>query len=113
MLSWNITFSGLSGSETAAHIHGPAPVGVNAGVQVPLSTGSPKVGSAALSPAQIADLKAGLYYVNIHSNLFPGGEIRGQILALPTVPASQNWSLALLALALVGAVVLMRRRLMA
>jgi hypothetical protein len=113
ILSWNITFSGLAGTETAAHIHGPGGVGVNAGVQIPLSTGSPKVGSAALSPAQIADLKAGLYYVNIHSTVNAGGEIRGQILALPDVPASRGWSLMLLALALVGTAVLLRRRLAA
>ena len=35
--------------------------------------------TAALDAAQEADLKSGLYYVNIHSAAAPGGEIRGQL----------------------------------
>ena len=81
MLSYEVSFSGLLGIETAAHIHGPAPVGVNAGVQFPFPLGSPKIGVfGPLTAVQVADLSNGLYYVNIHSTLFPGGEIRGQIL---------------------------------
>lgn len=114
LLSWNITFSGLVGTQTAAHIHGPAAAGVNAGVQIPLGVGSPQIGSAAVNATQIAAIKAGLYYVNIHSTLNPGGEIRGQILPIGSkVPASNPWSLALLALALVGTAILVRRRLVA
>jgi hypothetical protein len=90
MLNFNISFSGLLGTETAAHIHGPAGPGVNAGVVFGLPAGSPKVGAVGpLSPAQEADLNAGLYYVNIHSTMFPGGEIRGQILSsVPTENSS-------------------------
>ncbi|HEX6125893.1 MAG TPA: CHRD domain-containing protein [Pyrinomonadaceae bacterium] len=33
----------------------------------------------AITPAQVADLKAGLYYFNIHTANFGAGEIRGQI----------------------------------
>ena len=32
-----------------------------------------------LTAEQVADLKAGLYYVNIHSKKYPNGEIRGQL----------------------------------
>ena len=32
-----------------------------------------------ITPAQYGDLAAGLYYVNIHTARFPGGEIRGQL----------------------------------
>ena len=91
MLSFNISYGGLVGTETAAHIHGPAAVGVNAGVVFPLPAGNPKVGMVGpLTPAQEADLNAGLYYINIHTNFFPGGEIRGQILAggVPVEPAT-------------------------
>ena len=35
--------------------------------------------TSALDAAQEADLKSGLYYVNIHSAAAPGGEIRGQL----------------------------------
>jgi hypothetical protein len=84
-VSFNITFSGLLAAEVAAHFHGPAPAGVNAGVQIGLPLGSPKFGTTLpLSIGQQADLIAGLWYINIHSSLFPGGEIRGQVLTAPT-----------------------------
>lgn len=82
-LDWNITFSGLITPEIAAHFHGPAPVGVNAGVQISLALGSPKIGSQIITAAQEADVLAGLWYVNIHSQTFPGGEIRGQVVPEP------------------------------
>ena len=43
------------------------------------------------TPAQVADLFAGLYYVNIHSNVFPGGEIRGQLAADATPASRGTW----------------------
>ena len=80
-LSWKLTYSGLSGAATAAHFHGPAEAGKNAGVAVaiPNATSSPSEGSATLTDAQAADLMAGKYYVNIHTAANPGGEIRGQV----------------------------------
>src|SRR5271168_3722611 len=80
-LSWKLTYSGLSGPATAAHFHGPAESGKNAGVAVaiPNATSSPAEGSATLTDAQAADLMAGKYYVNIHTKDNPGGEIRGQV----------------------------------
>ena len=80
-LSWKVTYSGLSGPATAAHFHGPAEAGKNAGVAVPIANAasSPVEGSATLTDAQAADLVAGKYYVNIHTAANPGGEIRGQV----------------------------------
>jgi hypothetical protein len=79
-LSWKLTYSGLSGPPTAAHFHGPAEPGKNAGVAVPISnTASGSEGSATLTDAQAADLTAGKYYVNVHTAANPGGEIRGQV----------------------------------
>ena len=80
-LSWKVTYSGLSGPATAAHFHGPAEPGKNAGVAVaiPNAGTSPVEGSATLTDAQAADLMAGKYYVNIHTSANPGGEIRGQV----------------------------------
>jgi hypothetical protein len=80
-LTWKVTYSGLSGPATAAHFHGPAESGKNAGVAVPISNpaSSPVEGSATLTDAQAADLVAGKYYVNIHTAANPGGEIRGQV----------------------------------
>src|SRR6266513_135009 len=50
-LSWKLTYSGLSGPATAAHFHGPAEAGKNAGVKVPIAnaTSSPAEGSATLT----------------------------------------------------------------
>jgi CHRD domain len=81
-LSWKLTYSGLSGPATAAHFHGPAEPGKNAGVAVaiPNATSSPVEGSATLTDAQAADLAAGKYYVNVHTAANPGGEIRGQVM---------------------------------
>ena len=80
-LSWKLTYSGLTGPATAAHFHGPAAAGANAGVAVPIPNpgSSPVEGSATLTDAQAADLMAGKYYINIHTAANPGGEIRGQV----------------------------------
>ena len=80
-LSWTINYSGLSGPATAAHFHGPAEAGKNAGVAVPIpnQASSPVKGEATLNDNQAADLQAGRYYINIHTAANPGGEIRGQV----------------------------------
>jgi len=81
-LTWKISYSGLSGDAAAAHIHGPAAPGANAGVVVNLGASgvkNPLEGSATLTDAQIADLLAGKDYVNIHTAANKGGEIRGQV----------------------------------
>jgi len=81
VLSWTIVYSGLSGPVTGAHFHGPAPVGANAGVIVPFagSLASPIIGSKQLTAAQIAQLKSGLWYLNLQTAANPGGELRGQV----------------------------------
>jgi hypothetical protein len=81
-LQWTVTFTGLSGPATAAHFHGPAAPDANAGVVLPLGAGaptSPVSGTATLTEAQAADLMAGKWYVNVHTQANPGGEIRGQV----------------------------------
>ncbi len=81
-LMWNVTYSGLSSDAAAAHIHGPAAAGANAGVVINLAPNgmkSPLEGKATLTDAQIADLQAGKYYLNVHTANNKGGEIRGQI----------------------------------
>jgi len=80
-LKWTVTYSGTTGPVTAGHFHGPAAAGSNAGVVVPFPgpISSPITGTATLTPAQVADLKAGLWYVNLHTAANPGGELRGQV----------------------------------
>ena len=80
VLTWKGTYSGLSGDATAAHFHGPADPGKNAGVAVAIKPfGSPFDGTATLTDAQAADLVAGRWYVNVHTKDDPGGELRGQL----------------------------------
>jgi hypothetical protein len=80
-LTWTVDYSGLSGPATAAHIHGPADPGANAGIVVPFTgnLASPIKGSATLTDAQIAQLEAGKWYVNIHTEANKPGEVRGQL----------------------------------
>ena len=80
-LKWTVTYSGTTGPVTAGHFHGPAAAGANAGVVLPFtgSMASPIEGSATLTQAQVDQLKAGLWYVNLHTAAHPGGELRGQV----------------------------------
>ena len=79
-LTWKGSYSGLTGAATAAHFHGPAGEGKNAGVLVPISPAtSPLEGSATLSDAQAKALMDGDMYVNVHTAANKGGEIRGQL----------------------------------
>jgi hypothetical protein len=79
---YHIEFKDLTGPAVAAHFHGPAAPGSNAGPQVPITTKpivSPIDGTATLTPAQQKDLLDGKWYFNIHTAANPGGEIRGQL----------------------------------
>jgi hypothetical protein len=82
-LSYKGSYSALTGPATAAHFHGPAEAGSNAGVQIPVSNDaiakSPFEGEATLTDAQASDLMAGKWYFNIHTAANKGGEIRGQV----------------------------------
>jgi hypothetical protein len=83
LFTWNITYEGLTGPATAAHFHGPAAAGANAGPVVPIEgdLASPIEGEATLDDAQAADLQAGMWYFNIHTEQYPDGELRGQMVA--------------------------------
>ena len=83
-LSWNILWAGLIGVPTAMHFHGPALPNQNAGIQVGTGVaGPPVIGNAILNAVQEADLLAGLWYLNLHTNAFLGGEIRGLVAIVP------------------------------
>ena len=83
-LNWTVTYSGLTGPVKAAHFHGPAMAGVNAGVALGMSGSleSPMKGSAVLTATQASDVLAGKWYVNLHTAANGGGEIRGQVEAV-------------------------------
>jgi hypothetical protein len=80
VLSWNVPYQNLTGPCTVAHFHGPASAGVDNSPTVPMPcSASPLVGNAMLDAAQEAQLLSGQWYINIHTNLYPLGEIRGQV----------------------------------
>ncbi|MGD0798312.1 MAG: CHRD domain-containing protein [Acidobacteriaceae bacterium] len=83
VFTYHIEFRDLTGPAVAAHFHGPAAVGVNAGPQVPIKTKpivSPIDGTATLTADQAKDLLDGKWYFNVHTAANPGGEIRGQVM---------------------------------
>lgn len=106
-----LSFSGLvGGNASAGHIHCCIATSGNAPIVIPF-TGFPSSTSGTysstftgVSAANIAGIEAGLAYINIHDSLFPAGEIRGNILAVP-----ESGTYALMALGL-GAVAMASRR---
>jgi hypothetical protein len=134
-LQVDITFSGLIGTTTASHVHCCAPLGTSVGVatQTPTFSGFPlgvtsgfyshlfdltlastynsafvtaHGGTAAgAETALLAGIAAQQSYLNIHSTFAPGGEIRGQLLA---VPEPGTWTMMILGFGLAG--VALRRR---
>ena len=82
MLAYTVTYSGLTGPAMMAHFHGPAPVGKNAGVMVPITgdLASPIKGDVKLTDDQVKALTEGDMYFNIHTAANKGGEMRGQVM---------------------------------
>lgn len=80
-LRWKLQYANLTGPVVGGHFHGPAESGTTAPVVLPLATAasSPAQGYAQLSAAQVDELVAGRWYVNLHTRAFPNGEIRGQL----------------------------------
>jgi hypothetical protein len=86
-LTFSIEYSGLSGPATAAHIHGPATAAESVGVMLNLApyngTGfgveGVLAGTVVLTAEQAAIVLSGRAYVNVHTMMNSGGEVRGQI----------------------------------
>ena len=102
---WN----NLTGVAIATHIHGPALPGINGPVIIPIPLGIHSNASdeiqqltIVLTDIQASWLLDGLLYMNIHTTVFPGGEIRGQLLRVPDtglgVPDAGPGALGLLAM---------------
>jgi len=78
---FTITVTHSIATPTNGHIH-KAAAGESGPPVFPFTSFTSPISftSAALDAAQEADLNAGLYYVNIHTDAFPPGEIRGQLI---------------------------------
>jgi hypothetical protein len=76
--------NGLSGNAIAAHVH-LGPRNVAGPITIPLLIPSARdfttSGCVTADPSLLADVRANpkAYYVNVHTRLFPGGEVRGQL----------------------------------
>ncbi len=84
VVTWSVTYSGLSGPATMAHFHGPAAAGKNGPPVIWLTekgkpVESPIKGEATLTPEQAQQFSAGEWYINVHTQVNPGGEVRGQV----------------------------------
>jgi hypothetical protein len=106
----NLSYSGLLAPTTNAHIHCCAPPGVSAGVIIPFVppfvtglTSGTFLNTFNLTATQVTQVASGLSYINIHTTLYPAGEIRGQIVPEPA-------SLALVFAGLVVAALMRRPR---
>jgi hypothetical protein len=84
-LNYEVTVTGLKGAPTAMHLH-RARAGQPGDVVYPLATPSPSAattGSVEFKQEDLADLMTQGLYLNIHTDAFPAGEIRGQVVPSP------------------------------
>ena len=111
ILNFTMMFNGLAAPTTAGHFHGPAPAGTNASVVIGFAgfptgvTSGMYSNSYILSPAQEIQFLSGLWYINVHNAVYPGGELRGQLTegtlvgnCGASVPTMSQWSLIILCL---------------
>jgi hypothetical protein len=86
VFNYTVNWTGLTGPLTAAHFHGPAAVGVNAPPMFDISITSNGTSGTASGTVTLADttethLLNGRIYYNLHTALYPAGEIRAQVSA--------------------------------
>jgi hypothetical protein len=131
VLNFSYEFSGLSGGlanvQSGMHLHlagsltdplnstGGIVFNLNSGTDANVSLTTPMVaigstsgsvaGTATFTEAQEVDLFLGRYYLNIHTATYMGGELRGNLVAIP-----EPTSVALVGFAMVGCGLWYRRR---
>ncbi|MER2999389.1 CHRD domain-containing protein [Pontibacter populi] len=81
---WNLVR--FNDAATGMHFHGPADPTENAAIVMPIegfdntTIGTFSDATDPLTAQQEADLKAGLWYINIHSTTYPDGVLRGNLI---------------------------------
>ncbi len=93
VLSWQLSFSNLTGPGTAAHIH-IAARGTPGPVVVPLCAPctSGATGTANINATVLEAIQNDRAYVNVHTKTNPAGEIRGQVSSLASVKVAMRAS---------------------
>ena len=93
-LAYAVSFTGLSGAASAAHLHGPANVGTAAGVKRSICAAAECAPGTLLSgvwkssdmqqltPELVTALLQGQMYFNVHTTANGGGEARGQLVPI-------------------------------
>ncbi|MFH1501853.1 MAG: CHRD domain-containing protein [Candidatus Eisenbacteria bacterium] len=93
-VSYAISYVDLEGNEIAAHFHNGIP-GENGPIMHSLPAGTPKFGTWPVDAHDVGHLLGGRVYVNVHTDLFPGDEIRGDVslstTAVPEGPVRMTW----------------------
>lgn len=102
ILTWTMSFTGLTSNSSASHIHAQAPTTSTANVvlnfatfagstiqlggtsgtasgSITLSTATPGTGLTISGDSLLTAINAGQAYVNVHTSQYPAGEIRGQV----------------------------------
>ncbi|MEW6742287.1 MAG: CHRD domain-containing protein [Planctomycetota bacterium] len=80
-ITFHVEVSGLQGIPGSAHIH-TGGYGSNGGILFDLGVGPPWDGTTpAMTTSNFDALQASGLYINVHTNMFPTGEVRGQIIA--------------------------------
>jgi len=83
---YSISYSGLQGTETEAHLHGGETGTTNAVLYDLTPLGSPKMGCIGpITKTEQKLLLKGQMYINIHTDVFVAGELRGQVVPVPSV----------------------------
>ena len=81
-LSYNITYTNLQGNLNNAHFHGNAPAGMSAGVKAGISFTANMSGTVTVTEGtDETQFLAGNWYINLHTTVHGGGEIRGQVMS--------------------------------
>ena len=85
-LSYTINWTGLTNNLTAAHFHGPASATETANPMVDITIGTNGLSGSATATVTVTDafetaLLDGKIYYNLHTPLYPNGEVRSQVTA--------------------------------
>lgn len=89
-VSYVVDYTGLQGNEIGAHLHN-APPGKDGPRLLLLFPGSPKEGTWAVGAFEVGELNAGRVYINVHTDLYPTGEIRGNVVFASVANEAVSW----------------------